>query len=41
MMTHGLKRRTIYLAGIASLILSVSFWIPIVALAKYTPPPNP
>lgn len=41
MMTHGLKRRTIYLAGIASLILSVSFWIPIAALAKYTPPPNP
>ncbi len=41
MMTHGLKRRTIYSAGIASLILSISFWIPIVALAKYTPPPNP
>lgn len=41
MMTHGLKRRTIYSAGIASLILSVSFWIPIAALAKYTPPPNP
>jgi Domain of Unknown Function (DUF928) len=41
MMTHGLKRRTIYSVGIASLILSVSFWIPIAALAKYTPPPNP
>ncbi|MEG3975927.1 DUF928 domain-containing protein [Microcoleus sp. herbarium8] len=41
MITHGLKRRTIYSAGIASLILSVSFWIPIAALAKYTPPPNP
>ncbi|MCC3470073.1 MAG: DUF928 domain-containing protein [Microcoleus sp. PH2017_06_SFM_O_A] len=40
MMTHGLKRRTIYSAGIASLILSVSFWIPIAALAKYTPPPG-
>jgi hypothetical protein len=41
MMTHGLKRRTIYSAGIASLILSVSLWIPIAALAKYTPPKNP
>ncbi|MEG4803610.1 DUF928 domain-containing protein [Microcoleus sp. ARI1-B5] len=41
MMTHGLKRRTIYSAGIASLILSVSLWIPPVALAKYTPPKNP
>ena len=41
MMTHGLKRRTIYSVGIASLILSVSFWMPIAALAKYTPPPNP
>lgn len=40
-MTHGLKRRTIYSAGIASLILSVSLWIPAVALAKYTPPQNP
>ena len=41
MMTHGLKRRTIYSAGIASLILSVSFWIPLVALAQYTPPKKP
>lgn len=41
MMTHGLKRRTIYSVGIASLILSVSLWIPAVALAKYTPPKNP
>ncbi|MEG3849908.1 DUF928 domain-containing protein [Microcoleus sp. herbarium19] len=41
MMTHGLKRRNIYSVGIASLILSVSFWIPIVALAKYTPPKKP
>ncbi|NJR26667.1 MAG: DUF928 domain-containing protein [Richelia sp. CSU_2_1] len=41
MMTHGLKRRTIYSAGIASLILSVSLWIPPVALAKYTPPKKP
>ncbi len=40
-MTHGLKRRTIYSVGIASLILSVSFWIPPVALAKYTPPKKP
>ena len=41
MMTHGLKRRTIYSAGIASLILSVSFWIAPVALAQYTPPKKP
>ena len=41
MMTHELKRRTIYSAGIASLMLSVSFWIAPVALAKYTPPQNP
>ncbi|MEG3863738.1 DUF928 domain-containing protein [Microcoleus sp. herbarium12] len=41
MITHRLKRRTIYSAGIAALILSVSFWIAPVALAKYTPPPNP
>jgi hypothetical protein len=40
-MTHGLKRRTIYSAGIASLMLSVSFWIAPVALAKYTPPKKP
>ena len=41
MMTHELKRRTVYSAGIASLMLSVSFWIAPVALAKYTPPENP
>ncbi|MEG4940685.1 DUF928 domain-containing protein [Microcoleus sp. F4-D5] len=41
MMTHGLKRRTIYSAGIASLMLSVSIWIAPVALAKYTPPKKP
>jgi hypothetical protein len=41
MITHGLKRRTIYSAGITSLILSVSLWIPLVALAKYTPPKKP
>ncbi|MEG4852034.1 DUF928 domain-containing protein [Microcoleus sp. B5-D4] len=41
MMTHELKRRTIYSAGIASLMLSVSFWIAPVVLAKYTPPENP
>ncbi|MEG5199444.1 MULTISPECIES: DUF928 domain-containing protein [unclassified Microcoleus] len=41
MITHGLKRRTIYSAGITSLILSVSFWIAPVALAKYTPPKKP
>src|SRR4028119_946887 len=41
MMTHELKRRTVYSAGIASLMLSVSFWIAPVALAKYTPPQNP
>jgi len=41
MITHGLKRRTIYSAVITSLILSVSFWIAPVALAKYTPPENP
>ena len=41
MITHGLKRRTIYSAGIASLILSVSFLIAPVALAKYTPPKKP
>ncbi|MEG4455494.1 DUF928 domain-containing protein [Microcoleus sp. N9_A1] len=41
MMTHGLKRRTIYSAGIASLMLSVLFWIAPVALAKYTPPKKP
>ena len=41
MMTHELKRRTVYSAGIASLMLSVSFWIAPLALAKYTPPQNP
>jgi hypothetical protein len=41
MMTQGLKHRTIYSAGIASLMLSVSFWIAPVSLAKYTPPQNP
>jgi len=41
MMTHELKRRTVYSAGIASLMLSVSFWVAPVALAKYTPPENP
>ncbi|MEG3899710.1 DUF928 domain-containing protein [Microcoleus sp. SVA1_B6] len=40
-MTHGLKRRTIYSAGIASLMLSVSLSLAPVALAKYTPPHNP
>ncbi|MEG4211101.1 DUF928 domain-containing protein [Microcoleus sp. S13_B4] len=41
MMTHGLKRRTIYSAGIASLMLSVSLSLAPVALAKYTPPQDP
>jgi len=41
MMTHEFKRRTVYSAGIASLMLSFSFWIAPVALAKYTPPQNP
>ncbi|WP_333451990.1 DUF928 domain-containing protein [Microcoleus sp. K5-D4] len=41
MMTHELKRRTVYSAGIASLMLSISFWVAPVALAKYTPPQNP
>ncbi|MEG3901514.1 DUF928 domain-containing protein [Microcoleus sp. B4-C5] len=41
MMTHELKRRTVYSAGLASLMLSVSFWIAPVALAQYTPPENP
>jgi Domain of Unknown Function (DUF928) len=41
MIAHALKRRIIYSAGIASLILSVSLWIPTVALAKYTPPKKP
>ena len=41
MFTHGLKRRTVYSAGIASLILSVSLWIPPIALAEYTPPKKP
>jgi Domain of Unknown Function (DUF928) len=41
MLTHQLKRRTVYSAGIASLMLSVSLWIPLVALAKYTPPKKP
>jgi Domain of Unknown Function (DUF928) len=40
-LTHCLKRRTIYYVGIASLMLSVSFWLAPVALAKYTPPKNP
>ncbi len=40
-MTHGLKRQTIYSVGIASLIMSVSFWIAPVALAEYTPPKKP
>ncbi|MGL5059543.1 MAG: DUF928 domain-containing protein, partial [Microcoleus sp.] len=40
-MTHCLKRRTIYSVGIASLMLSVSFWLASVALAKYIPPQNP
>jgi hypothetical protein len=41
MLTHQLKRRIIYSAGIASLILSVSLSIVPVALAKYTPPKKP
>ena len=41
MRIHKLKRRTVYSAGIASLMLSVLFWIAPVALAKYTPPENP
>jgi Domain of Unknown Function (DUF928) len=41
MLTHCLKRQTIYYVGIASLMLSVSFWLAPVALAKYTPPQNP
>ncbi|WP_333410759.1 DUF928 domain-containing protein [Microcoleus sp. LAD1_D5] len=41
MMTHGLKRRTIYSAGIASLMLSVSLSLAPLALAKYTPPKKP
>jgi Domain of Unknown Function (DUF928) len=41
MMTHRLKRQTIYSAGIASLMLSVSLWIAPVALAKYRPPKKP
>jgi Domain of Unknown Function (DUF928) len=40
-LTHCLKRRTIYYVGIASLMLSVSFWLTPVALAKYTPPKKP
>ena len=41
MMTHKLKRRTVYSAGIASLMLSVSFWVAPIALATYTPPEKP
>src|SRR4028119_1194830 len=41
MMTHQLKRRTVYSAGIASLMLSVSFWVAPIAPATYTPPENP
>ena len=41
MMTHWLKRRTIYSAGIASLILNVSLSFATVALAQYTPPKKP
>ena len=41
MLTHQLKRRTVYSAGIASLILSVSLSFAPFAIAKYTPPPNP
>jgi hypothetical protein len=41
MMTHKLKRRTVYSAGIASLMLSVSFLVAPVALATYTPPEKP
>ncbi|NJL67444.1 MAG: DUF928 domain-containing protein [Microcoleus sp. SM1_3_4] len=41
MLTHELKRRIVYSAGIASLILSVSLSLTPVALAKYTPPKNP
>lgn len=41
MLTHELKRRTVYSAGIASLILSVSLSLAPIALAKYTPPQNP
>ena len=40
-MTHKLKRRTVYSAGIASLMLSVLFWSAPVALAEYTPPQKP
>lgn len=41
MLTHQLKRRTVYSAGIASLILSVSLSIAPFAIAKYTPPKKP
>ncbi|WP_404790457.1 DUF928 domain-containing protein [Altericista sp. CCNU0014] len=41
MMTHRLKRRTIYFIGIANLLLSVALWIAPVALAKYRPPKTP
>jgi hypothetical protein len=41
MMTHRLKRRTIYSIGIANLLLSVALWIAPVALAKYRPPEKP
>ena len=41
MMTHELKRRTVYSAGIASLMLSVSLSLALVAVAQYTPPQNP
>lgn len=41
MMTHQLKRRTVYCAGIASLMLSVSLCFVPVALATYTPPKKP
>jgi Domain of Unknown Function (DUF928) len=41
MMTHELKRRTFYSAGIASLILSISLSIAPGAIAKYRPPKKP
>ncbi len=41
MLTHELKRRSVYSAGIASLILSVSLSIAPLAIAKYTPPKKP
>ncbi|MBW4443858.1 MAG: DUF928 domain-containing protein [Plectolyngbya sp. WJT66-NPBG17] len=41
MMDHWLKRRTGYTALITGLMLSCSFWIAAVALAKYRPPKNP